>query len=103
MSQVLDSTPVMLDMKEIQESRKMRTNSEPSQNNKSCNSSTLAPAVAPEGSVRETAPEGAEWVGISQMSAAAAERCKFFELSYGEEAVTVLQKLYKRYAVYLLY
>jgi hypothetical protein len=101
MSQVVDSTPVMLDMKEIQELRKMRTNSEPSQ--KSGYSSTLAPAVAPEGSVRETAPECAEWVGISQMSAAAAERCKFFELSYGKEAVTVLQKLYKRYAVYWLY
>ncbi len=93
----------MLDMKEIQESREMRTNSETSQKNKSGNSSTLAPAVAPEGSARETAPAGAEWVGISQMSAAAAERCNFFELAYGKEAVTVLQKLYKRYAVYLPY
>ena len=103
MSQVVDSTPVMLDMNEIQESGKMRTNSEASQKNKSGNSSTLASDVAPEGSARETAPEGAEWVGISQMSAAAAERCNFFELAYGKEAVTVLQKLYKRYVLYLLY
>jgi len=93
----------MLDMKEIQQSWKMRTNSEASQKNTSGNSSTLAPAVAGEGSARETAPEGVEWVGISQMSAAAAERCKKFELAYGEEAVTVLQKIYRRYAVYLLH